>query len=87
MKQQKLITVLGFKGKSNSPNFATLTGENVEIMFIVPQDEPEDCKDPNFFPKPLLTGYIFIVMEQVDKLWELVKDRATIKTTNADREY
>src|SRR5688572_31387524 len=60
-------TVLGFKGKSNFPNFATLTRENVEIMFIVPQDELEDCKDPNdkkdFFPKPLLTGSIFIVME------------------------
>ena len=44
----------GFKCKSNFPNFATLTRENVEIMFIVPQDEPEDCKDPNdkeeFFP-------------------------------------
>ena len=84
-------TVLGFKSKSNFPNFATLTRENVEIMFIVPQDEPEDCKDPNdnseFFPKPLLTGSIFIVMEQVDKLWDLVKDKATIKTTIADREY
>jgi len=84
-------TVLGFKSKSNFPNFVTLTRENVEIMFIVPQDEPEGCKDPNdkeeFFPKPFLTGSIFIVMEQVDKLWELVKDKATIKTTLADREY
>jgi len=84
-------TVLGFKSKSNIPNFATLARENVEIMFIVPQDEPDDCKDPNdktdFFPKPLLIGSIFIVMEQVDKLWELVKDKATIKTTIADREY
>ena len=62
-------TVLEFKGKSNFPNFVTLTRGNVEIMFIVPQDEPEDCKDPNdktnFFPKPLLTGSIFIVTEQV----------------------
>ena len=84
-------SVLGFKSKSNFPNFATLTRENVEIMFIVPQDEPEDCKDPNdkeeFFPKPLLTGSIFIVMDQVDKLWDLVKDKAIIKTTIADREY
>ncbi len=84
-------TVLGFKSKSNFPNFTSLTRENVEIMFIVPQDEPEDCKDPNdkveFFSKPLLTGSIFIVMEHVDKLWELVKERATIKTTLADREY
>jgi catechol 2,3-dioxygenase-like lactoylglutathione lyase family enzyme len=84
-------TVLGFKGKSNFPNFVTLTREHVEIMFIVPQDEPENCKDPNdksdFFPKSALTGSIFIVMEEVDRLWELVKDKAIIKTTIADREY
>ncbi len=84
-------TVLGFTSKSIFPNFATLTRENVEFMFIVPQDEPGDCKDPNdksdFFPKPLLTGSIFIVTDQVDELWEFVKDKATIKTTIADREY
>ena len=84
-------TVLGFTSKSNFPNFATLTRENVEVMFIVPQDEPEDCKDPNdkpvFFPKPLLTGSIFIVTDQVEELWEFVKDKATIKTAIADREY
>ena len=65
-------TVLGFTSKSIFPNFATLTRENVEFMFIVPQDEPGDCKDPNdksdFFPKPLLTGSIFIVTDQVDEL-------------------
>jgi len=38
--------VLGFKSKSNFPNFASLTCGNVEIMFIVPQDEPEECKEP-----------------------------------------
>jgi catechol 2,3-dioxygenase-like lactoylglutathione lyase family enzyme len=84
-------TVLSFKGRSNFPNFVSLARENVELMFIVPQDEPEECKDPNdkdeFFPKPLLTGSIFIVMEEVDKLWKEVKDKATIKTSIADREY
>jgi catechol 2,3-dioxygenase-like lactoylglutathione lyase family enzyme len=84
-------TVLGFKGRSNFPNFVSLTRGDVEIMFIVPQDEPEDCKDLNdkkeFFPKAMLTGNIFIVMEGVDKLWESVKDKATIKTPIADREY
>lgn len=41
-------------------------------MFIVPQDEPEECKDRNdkvdFFPRPILTGSIFIVTNQVDEL-------------------
>ena len=84
-------SVLGFKSISNFPNFVSLTRENVELMFIVPQDDPDDCKDPGnkeeFFPKPILTGSLFIVTEQVDKLWEAVKDKATIKTSIADREY
>src|SRR5687768_6303087 len=84
-------TVLGFKSQSNFPNFASLTRENVEIMFVIPQDEPEDSKDPNdqseFFPKPVLTGSIFITTDQVDQLWESVKDKAPIKTSIADREY
>ena len=40
-----------------------------------------------FFPEAILTGSIFIEMEEVDKLWELVKDKAKIKTNIADREY
>jgi catechol 2,3-dioxygenase-like lactoylglutathione lyase family enzyme len=84
-------SVLGFKGKSNFPNFVSLTRENVEIMLIVPQDEPEECKDPNdkneFFPRPVLTGSIFIVTDHVDKLWESVKDKATVKTSIANRDY
>jgi catechol 2,3-dioxygenase-like lactoylglutathione lyase family enzyme len=83
--------VLGFKSRSNFPNFASLTRENVEIMFIVPQDEPEECKDPNdkteFFPKPVLTGSIFIITEGVDELWESVRHKATIKSSIDNREY
>jgi catechol 2,3-dioxygenase-like lactoylglutathione lyase family enzyme len=83
--------VLGFKSKSNFPNFASLTRENVEIMFIVPQDEPEECKEPNnkeeFFPTPILTGSIFILADEVDSLWESVKDKATIKTSIENRAY
>jgi catechol 2,3-dioxygenase-like lactoylglutathione lyase family enzyme len=84
-------SVLEFEAKSNFPNFVSLTRDNIEIMFVIPQDEPEECKDPNdkkeFFPKPVLTGSIFIVTDQVDKLWELVKDKATIKTSIANRDY
>ena len=84
-------SVLGFKGTSNFPNFVSLNREDVEIMFIVPQDEPADCKNPNdkepFFPKPLVTGSLYIVTEPVDELWESVKDKATVKTPLEDREY
>jgi catechol 2,3-dioxygenase-like lactoylglutathione lyase family enzyme len=79
-------TVLGFKGTSGFPNFVSLNREGVEIMFVVPQDEPEDCKVSDTL-KPFLTGSIYIVTEPVDELWESVKDIATIKTSIADREY
>jgi catechol 2,3-dioxygenase-like lactoylglutathione lyase family enzyme len=84
-------TVLGFKATSNFANFVSLCREDVQIMFIVPQDEPEDCKDPDnpveFFPKPMLTGSLYIFTSNADELWELVKNKAVIKSSIADREY
>jgi len=83
--------VLGFKKQTQFPNYVSLTRDSVEIMFVLPIDEPEDCKDPNnkeeFFPKPKLTGSIYITTEKVDELWESVKDKATIQSSIADREY
>lgn len=83
-------TVLGFRKQSQFPNFVSLTRDNVEIMFVLPVDEPEDCKDPNdkkeFFPRPQLTGSIYITTEKVDELWKFVKDKA-IESAIADREY
>ena len=38
-------TILGFSSKSNFANFVSLSKGNVEIMFVVPQDEPAECKD------------------------------------------
>lgn len=84
-------TVLGFKSKSNFPNFASLTRGNVEIMFVVPQVDIEEGEvlneDSDFFPKPILTGSLFIVTEEVEQLWESVKDQAVIKTSIANRAY
>jgi catechol 2,3-dioxygenase-like lactoylglutathione lyase family enzyme len=84
-------TILGFKSQSHFPNFVSLTRDNINIMFVLPIDEPEDCRDPNnkeeFFPKPQLTGSIYITTEQVDQLWASVKDKATIESSIADREY
>jgi catechol 2,3-dioxygenase-like lactoylglutathione lyase family enzyme len=78
-------TVLGFKSRSNFPNFASLYKDNVEIMAIEPTAEPGE--EENFFPKPLLTGSIYIFMKDVDALWETVKNKATIKTSICNREY
>jgi|SRR5688572_4976186 len=84
-------TVLGFKKQTQYPNFVSLTRDKVELMFVLPIDEPEDDIDPNnkeeFFPKPMLTGSIYIITEKVDELWEIVKDKATIKASVCDREY
>lgn len=84
-------TVLGFEKKTQFPNFVSLTRDKVELMFVLPVEEPEDCKDPNnkeeFFPKPKLTGNIYIFTEKVDELWEFVKDKATVESSIADRQY
>ena len=84
-------TVLGFKKKTQFPNFVSLTRDKIELMFVLPVEEPEDCKDPSnkeeFFPKPKLTGNIYIFTEKVDELWEFVKDKATVESSIADRQY
>lgn len=84
-------TVLGFKASSNFPNFISLCRDDVQIMFVVPEDEPEDCKDPDnsvaFFPKPVLTGSLYMFTDNVDELWENVKSKAVVKSSIADREY
>ena len=83
--------ILGFKKQTQYPNFVSLTRDKVELMFVLPVEPPEDCKDPNdkeeFFRKPNLTGSIYIVTEKVDDLWEFVKDKATIESDICDREY
>ena len=84
-------TVLGFSSQSNFPNFASLSKGNAEIMFVLPQEEPAACKDPNdkamFFLQAHLTGSIFIYMKGVDELWENVREKAFIKSSIEDREY
>ncbi|MCW5911722.1 MAG: VOC family protein [Cyclobacteriaceae bacterium] len=84
-------TVLGFKARSNFPNFVSLSREHVEIMFVVPQDDPDDCKDPDgleeFFPKPMLTGSLYITVNNVDELWSKVNDKVNVETPLCDREY
>ena len=77
-------TMLGFKSRSNFPNFAALFRDNAEIMFVVPTGEPDD---KNFFSKPILTGSIYIFTKDVDEFWESVKDKAAIKSSICDRQY
>ena len=78
-------TALGFKSRSSFPNFASLYRDNAEIMVIVPTGEPDVAAD--FFPKPYLTGSIYIFTKDVDEFWETVKDKVTVKTPINDRGY
>ena len=78
-------TILGFKAQSNFPNFVSLTRDKVNIMFVLPTQDAGNKEE--FFSKPQLTGNIFIFTDQVDQIWDSVKDKATIKTPIADREY
>jgi catechol 2,3-dioxygenase-like lactoylglutathione lyase family enzyme len=70
---------LGFVCQSNFPNFASLSKGDVQIMFI--------CPEETFFEKPMLTGSIYIFTENVNEVWDVVKDKVEIKTAIADREY
>lgn len=79
--------VLGFCGESHFLNFISLNCGDVEIMFVAPQSDPDTDNNGDFFQKPALTGSIHIVTENVDSLWEIVKDKAVVKTSIADREY
>jgi len=84
-------TILGFKAQSDFPNFVSLTRDEVNIMFVVPNQEQEELNDPGnkeeYFSKPQLTGNIFIFTDQVDQIWKSVKDKVTIKSPIAAREY
>ena len=71
-------SVLGFKKKTQLPNFVSLTRDHVEIMFIQPAEEPKELK---------LTGDIYIFTEKVDELWDFLKEKTKRKTSIADRVY
>ena len=83
--------VLGFTSRSSFPNFVSLSRDEVQIMFVFPEDEPEDCKDPDnkeeFFPKPSMTGNLYIMVDNIDEIWESIQGKAQIKAVIEDRHY
>lgn len=74
---------LGFACSYQNERFAVLSKDDVELMTIVPLDEPDNCKDPNgkeiFFPKPHFTGSFYIDTENVDEFWNQIKDKVKVK--------
>jgi catechol 2,3-dioxygenase-like lactoylglutathione lyase family enzyme len=78
-------TVLGFKKQGVFPNYASLSKDKIEIMFVQPTEVTGNKEE--LFQGPKLTGNIYIFTEKIDELWEFVKDKATVKSSIADREY
>ena len=54
-----------------NPCWASLMNGDVEIMFNTPNAHLE-------FTKPTLTGSIYIYVENVDELWEKIKDKVEV---------
>jgi catechol 2,3-dioxygenase-like lactoylglutathione lyase family enzyme len=83
--------ILGFEGQSNFPNFVSFEKDDTRIMFVVPQEWPEESKKHNdkdvFFSRPILTGNIYMFIADVDAMWEQVKNKARIRSSIADRQY
>jgi catechol 2,3-dioxygenase-like lactoylglutathione lyase family enzyme len=81
--------ILGFKGRGNFPNFICLSKDDVEIMFVRAQNETEgpDKNGEDFFSKPVMTGILFITVEDADAIWEKIKDKVIIKSSIDNREY
>jgi uncharacterized glyoxalase superfamily protein PhnB len=66
-------TVLGFvcEGSSDEWGWASVRRDNVTIMFALPgEHEP--------FDGPFFTGSLYINPDDVDALWERVKDKARV---------
>lgn len=82
---------LGFTCNHRVDRFAVLAKDEIAIMTVIPMDEPEDCKDPNnkddFFSKPHFTGSIYIETDNVDELWNQVKDNVNIKYGIGNQEW
>jgi uncharacterized glyoxalase superfamily protein PhnB len=75
--------ILGFSRLYQDDRFAALKRDSIEIMFIIPEDESEGSKDPkskeDFFLKPHFTGSIYVDTDNVDELWEQIKDKVKVK--------
>ena len=82
---------LGFVCRYQVERFAALVRDDVEIMAVIPVDEPDDCKGSEnkeeFFPKPHFTGSIYIDTENIDELWEQVKEKVRVKYAIGNQEW
>ena len=75
-------TVLGFtcEARADRGGWASVRRDFVSIMFALPDEqEPVD--------RPVFTGSFYINVDDVDALWEQVKDKARVCYPIEDFEY
>lgn len=80
---------LGFTSRGNSSNFVSLSKGDVEIMFMIPDNEHVT---ESSFTNPVLTGSLYIWIDNIEVFWNVINDKSgnnkiTITTTLAKREY
>lgn len=80
-------TVLGFVKQSQFPDFVSLFRDRVEIMFVEPNPNPKGKKPESFFPKPILTGSLYMTIQYVDEFWNQLKDKVEVISPLCDQEY
>lgn len=76
------VQELGFECKALEPEWGWATVElgNIRIMFSRPNAHV-------FFEHPFFTGSLYFNMENVDALWEKIKDTASVCYPIEDFEY
>jgi uncharacterized glyoxalase superfamily protein PhnB len=75
-------TVLGFEcdAFNEETGWASMKRDNVSIMFALP-----NAHEP--FDRPVFTGSLYINPDDVDALWEQVKDSARVRYPIEDFAY
>lgn len=72
--------VLGFRCESSADGWAALARDGVELMLSSPNQHEGDTA-------PAFTGSLYIETDDVDALWEQVKDRARVCYAPEDFDY
>src|SRR6185503_7896057 len=72
--------LLGFQLVSSFPGSACMRLDDVEIMFSLPNEHLP-------FTRPMMTGSLYFKTDQVDVLWEHLKDRCQVDYRIEDFEY
>jgi len=72
--------LLGFQLVSSFPGWACMRLDDVEIMFSLPNEHLP-------FTRPMMTGSLYFKTDQVDVLWEHLKDRCQVDYPIEDFEY